>query len=146
MEEKYYTPDLEEFRDGFEFESFIIVKVKNPLPPMGEDSFIREWKNQIFNFNFFDKDGISLLFKQNTQWVRVKYIDKEDIENLGWTKHLSKYTLNDMELLFAENYSETYFNCLIQSKKEKGKTDVYFYGRIKNKSELKTLMKQLDIL
>jgi hypothetical protein len=76
MENKYYTPAIEEFHVGFEYE----ILHNN------------EWKKtSVFN----NSCGGDIIFeiKNMGHWdvvskPRVKYLDKEDIESLGWRPNL----------------------------------------------------------
>jgi hypothetical protein len=143
MESKYYTPTINEFYVGFEYEY---------LSSTG-------WKKVIIKDS---EDMCYLLFDINTDWlkdyediIRVKYLDKEDIESLEFIcigeannkveKEFQKF-IND-----EDNYLlETSFDneLTITFEKGFGITNDYtlFQGIIKNKSELKKLLKQLDIL
>jgi hypothetical protein len=71
MDNKYYTPKVEEFHVGFNYELLIL-----------DD--IQWWKETIVRkdnrFDCFD-DYL------NEKRIRIKYLDKEDIESLGF-----KYT------------------------------------------------------
>lgn len=69
---KYYTPKLSEFCDGFEFERFVITSEK--------------WVKEVFkigeeNYYFISKRFVKDL--QNGD-IRVKHLDQEDIESLGF--------------------------------------------------------------
>lgn len=124
MENKYYTPTIDEFYVGFECEQ----KIDN------------KWYEQICKDYY-----ISILtnesFKPDWNSFRVKYLDKEDIESLGWKwdKHKAGFkNKDDIHLIYwldednKEIVIEAYGECVFQ-------------GTIKNKSELKKLMKQLGI-
>lgn len=70
---KYYTPKIEEFHVGFEYE------YQDMLPHGGSV----DWFKGIFKTD----DSLELIFKSN-DWYdlpRVKYLDREDIESLGFT-------------------------------------------------------------
>lgn len=130
MSDKYYIPEIEEFHIGFEFE------ITNGY----------EWVKKVFS----KEDLKSFLYEQlengiNQQYIRVKYLDKEDIESLGW-KHsggkmlsgaMQYYDINKCRLYYAEHHPE-YLSINVME------TQV-FRGRIKNKSELRKLMKQIGI-
>lgn len=132
MEDKYYTPLTEEFYVGFEYE-------------------IRQadiWYKTLFQSNECLCDFI------NTDGYRVKYLDKEDIESLGWiyTKidsNILSFTKDKITLeLYPKHFSLP---------KERDRLPIViltdysvsssrlFLGTIKNKSEFKKLIKQLDI-
>ena len=160
--EKYYTPELEEFHVGFEFESnYILFRKGNKGDEWNKHILTKE--NTWF-WDAYENDAIETEF-------RVKYLDTEDIESFGWKRS---------SLLTSRRYSTVYF---IESKpsyahwtlevtnlakmKEDGKlssdkeeiNDVHikffhpddasgqtvFFGTIKNKSELNKLLKQLGI-
>ena len=136
-ESKYYTPEIEEFHLGFEFE----------VNYTGEG-----WLKEIFcsgtgkNIDSIAK-LVSFLGRTNFEDAyRVKYLDKEDIESLGFN-----YSKTDMDLWFNKDKYDLIYtpsnNWLCISYFSEYEEDVQlFYGIIKNKSELKTLLKQLGIL
>lgn len=136
--EKYYTPKIEEFHIGFEFEAL-----------NSNDWFFQEdisgWKkitlnqyNNRFHFNLSNIEG-----GIQVGWIRVKHLDKEDIESLGWKEEerncFSFYDYKESYLLFFPEQE--------QIRVEIGDNENCngFAGTIKNKSELKKLMKQMNI-
>lgn len=134
MENKYYTPRPYEFHIGFEFESNYLEKdwVKKKL--IIEDI--------AYFFDSYILDASALEF-------RVKYLDKEDIESLGWEFKNKELGILVNTLVFnKKKYSLHY---------ERGNYGIYilinddysdyrhFSGTIKNKSELKKLMQMLNI-
>jgi hypothetical protein len=121
---KYYTPEIEEFHVGFEYQFRI-----------GSS-----WVDMVYT-SAHGLEGRIL-----TDLVRVKYLDREDIESLGF-KYLKK-GWGDESLVFRLNKSvgyELYFrgrgSCHITNSNEK----VLFDGTIKNKSELKKVLKMIGI-
>ncbi len=140
---KYYTPALEEFHVGFEFEQFA-PKHQNDSETYNK---VACSKHILYNIVTYWKYNIS-------EDYRVKYLDKEDIESLGWIHsiHTSNqwYLIGeDIEftlVLYQNNevrITDKYPNGITQSDKED--KDI-FRGNIKNKSELSKLMKQLNII
>lgn len=139
MENKYYTPSIEEFHVGFECEiesSWGYVKGTYPL-------ILKEDTLTGFTLN---KLGESKTLKKVLSSIRVKYLDKEDIESLGWTDGeiygLSGYVLNyatedDYQMYYDEDNQFTQIY--------NWDAKIIFEGTIKNKSELKRLLKQLGI-
>lgn len=132
--EKYYTPDLSEFYIGFEYElqsDGIWFEVACDL--------VCDEISQI-------KEDI-----KNGQ-IRVKYLDKEDIESLGFEQNhgiigknrFIKHPLNDNDYTIM---LMTIFELVTIFKfKEIITNNVpLFFGTIKNKSELKKLLIQLGI-
>src|SRR6056297_302162 len=92
MDKNYYTPDIEEFHVGFEYE------VRNELK---KDS----WNNYHFDNKFLPlftslKDKLSIKNEIENRNIRVKYLDKEDIEDLGF-EHLG----NDRDIRENNGYS-----------------------------------------
>ena len=120
MENKYYTPEIEELRVGFEYEEDVHGNNK--------------WNKKIIkptNITQVCKDLLDdiRLSEENEYTFRVKYLTKEDIEECE--KKLENYSLN-IEYLFSEKY------CWI---KKSG--SISFSGKIKNKSELKQILKMI---
>ena len=134
MKDKYYTPTIEEFHVGFEYESSYLEDYDT-------------WKKEIIDtvdvgyfYSTYTGDAVPTEF-------RVKYLDREDIESLGfifvadewWHKtnigdnwQILKIGKNSYQITYGQN---EYID------KSKG----MFSGVIKNKSELKRLLKQLNI-
>ncbi|MES2395879.1 MAG: hypothetical protein V4549_07745 [Bacteroidota bacterium] len=127
----YYTPEPSEFHIGFEYE----INTLYPEKHIDGYGFI---KTVITTENYRQNmDCIHLLDR-----VRVKYLDHDDILSLGWKKtseiqNSSWYTLNEFCLIFSTTQNKIY----ISDKHDETK----FSGTIKNKSELKRLMNQLQI-
>jgi hypothetical protein len=130
MKNKYYTPEIEEFHVGFEvtynhFNKRIIHVIK-------EDEL-----------NYGDYQGVTDFYEIIKNEPLVKYIDKEDIESLGFKKsmtHNDWYDYkNERYWLYKENEKD--WRWIISDEE----SEVSFAGSIKNKSELKKLLKQLNI-
>ena len=124
MENKYYTPEIEEFHVGFEYEW---------VKPDRTETIKLECLNNI-GFLW----GITI-----PEGVRVKYLDQEDIESLGFKQSktdkywydskcgrywVHKESIDDWRWIISDEQSE-----------------VSFAGTIKNKSELKRVLKMLNI-
>jgi len=130
---KYYTPTIEEFYVGFEYE------VKK------EESWFRCFYSQgslVDIYYKYNDDLDSIDFEVDT--IRVKYLDQEDIESLGWRfekKHagLEEFQFTTDELSLDYNLESHYLRIAWY-----GDGDITrFSGTIKNKSELIKLLKQL---
>ena len=67
--DKYYTPSLNEFHVGFEYETY--------------NSYRKEWYKTILTEDNLEALG-SFWYNFLEAEHRVKYLDKEDIESLGW--------------------------------------------------------------
>ena len=149
MEKKYYTPELEEFYVGFEFESKRgaydgTVKTKEQF-----DS--EQWQYDFCSegdFVYIERALTGTNAKNGLCHLRVRYLDREDIESLGFDHDSTvegesffiKGNMIDGEIRLVFR-PEDMHNVDIES--EIGAGD--FYGTIKNKSELKKLLKQLGI-
>ena len=151
MEKKYYVPAIEEFHVGFEFEVF-----QNDT-----------WITTIFN----QDEVVSIFARINSKTiisdkVRVKYLDQEDIESLGFSKRIKnnwvgwkdfkgeinnpKYeyfgkftlhvpTMGDLYKIYVHRF-------LSEDPEIERESELVYKGLIKNKSELIKLLKQLNIM
>jgi len=135
---KYYTPTIEEFHVGFEFE------------------FLNNQNEWIFSNDFSldfaddDTDTVSEVERLlEVSKIRVKNLCREDIESENWELdscvekecfyiHKSSNLKNGtIRLVFREKEGSIEINC--------DKFGECFYGILKNKSELQKLMIQLNI-
>lgn len=154
MENKYYTPELEEFHFGFEFEC---------LDQYG-------WEKMIFGESKFhnpELDQYDEYFNKLAHAItRVKYLDKLDIESLGWKpfdtndkieykgfigiKEMFYATFHPLgKLILAKKYDRVSIYHPDYIRDGSGRFDGYATLvsnlLIKNISELRKLMKQLGI-
>jgi hypothetical protein len=147
----YYTPTVEEFHDGFEYDYKIVGG----------------WDDRIFDIGDFpstygNPDGLEILLKENR--VRVKHLDQEDILALGWWE---ENIVSESSRLFAtyqeyvrehKHTSGAYWSMVVKyygiGKKEiciryvctgGDVGEPLFRGNLLNKSELKRLMRQIGI-
>lgn len=124
QETKYYTPDIEEFHVGFECEAKVIEigwqhSVMSAVP-----EYVKDYLNK----------GV----------YRVKYLDREDIEGLGW-EYVKTVNQIGIGNIFIFKYNDYILNFIPS---DKGRIVIKDGGLnidliIKNKSELKRLMKQI---
>jgi len=157
--EKYYTPLIEEFHYGFQFE------YKHPLQVAGEEAewALYDWRSLMATITLHPK-GISIGgFSIKDECLRVKYLDVGDCEELGW-KHIGSQWYDLIEVpgklgywlyvRFRKCGDESFIKAYRYDPKEKNKDtegenyqeeDFLFSGNIKNKSEFKKLMIQLGI-
>lgn len=151
MTEKYYTPVIEEFHVGFEYEEYL-----------------GEWKKTQFvlSASKIENSIFDSMYEEGTKLIRVKYLDKEDIESCRWRdlKNLESekshenthgdifgFSVEFIEVGNLKFYHSKYK--LRRSTQTHGLRIVIsndlqmdiFNGFIKNKSELKRIMKQLNI-
>lgn len=122
---KYYTPKFYDLILGMD------VQVLNN----------EEWSTAEIN-SFTD---LSMVWQYiNKEWLRVKYLDVEDIESLGWNKKDPysyeketkdiKYKLSIGDL----DQEKGLFVCIYD-------VEILFYGYIKNKAELQKVQKMIGI-
>ena len=138
MENKYYTPSIEEFFIGFEYEE--------------EDSLEDDvWIKRTLDFNY----GWLEIPQDFANDKRVKYLDASDIEELGFTVVKTKGNSFESVKKFTftyDNYpSEGEYNIIVSGDKycviklkDIGETTL-FRGEIKNKNVLKQVLNMLNI-
>lgn len=132
---KYYTPTIEEFHIGFEYEeaSTIPTYLHWDKATWGKDP------NVEFEFLY---SGI------RDEHIRVKYLDKEDIESLGWVNRecanpdsiYQYFNIGEKSLVYTEGTHEVTIHLI-----EYDWDTCVFHGFIKNKSELSKVMQMLSI-
>ena len=141
MDTKYYIPDISEFHVGFEYEHchssirFVMLDLRTG-DRTNETEPKEIWEKSVFTGNEFDVWKSSFEFDDSLRdgQIRVKYLDKEDIESLGFTQTIEdQYYKDDFELLIDDDL-------FIQIIKDDG---FIFQGAIKNKSELKRILKMI---
>jgi len=124
---KYYTPDFTEFHIGFRFEHLANWEKHGGL----------KWRD----FTIEGRGDIPHRFDDDLKEFRVKYLDKSDIEELGW-KFDSKQS---NELLFYKGhksltiFDKTYVTIFNED------DSICFDGQIKNYNELFKLQNMLGI-
>lgn len=145
-EKKYYTPSIEEFHVGFEYESFVddpdVITapswIKVAIDHWVVDYLAYSWRKEI-----------------EDQRIRVKHLDQEDIESLGWA-HDKELTGHPKRFIIQMNDGTLWVLmlsvggwCMIESYRNVSpytEPKGMFRGHIKNKSELKKLMQQIGII
>ena len=127
-ESKYYTPEIEEFHVGFEYE----YKYND-----------KGWTQKVYEPHF-EVDKI-----EAEKYCRVKYLDKEDIESLGFEVKKEPYRwqfgkghINLTTAIYNSKSDVPHDRITISD----GRDDhTYFDGTIKNKSELINQLKRCGI-
>ena len=121
---KYYTPEIEEFFTlGLDYECYEL----------------NEWKKFKVGLNMLGVDFRPLRRMIDDGEIRVKYLCREDIESFGF-EHTDG---NDSFAFFKSGKWTMQFNighCYIHTGNEMLR---HFAGYIKNKSELKRILKQI---
>jgi hypothetical protein len=128
MENKYYTPETEEFVLGFEYQL-------KPSPLM-------DWENKKVKLDI-NLEAVDFHIKNNEGTIRVKYLDRDDIIDCKF-----KYINNKRDLVKDSVRVRTYIgeqfevpNIVIYKD-----SSLVFSGKIKNKTEFKKLLTQLGIV
>ena len=122
---KYYTPNIEEFHIGFEFED-----------SYGDGEYA---KNSIDQLNI--KDVISSFLDKEVD-IRVKYLDKQDLIELRFKPDPSGeryFELNGYQLYIGMHSK---YNITIYNDDE----IITFQGYIRNKSELQQVLKMIGVI
>ena len=132
MEPTYYTPDISEFHIGFAFE----VR-------FGGAWILFDWNESIAFDNVLEGVGVkwTLSEKFRTAEIRVKHLDRTDIEGVGWEYLTPICHTREGYSIIAQG--DNFYEILMEIT---GEEDVrLFYGTILNKSELIFQMKRLNI-
>jgi len=134
----YYTPELEEFHMGFEYEMYIpgtnFLYSKEVFRPLLVNGVV----------NTFDR-GLQ------KGWLRVKCFDKDDVTNLGypldeWFPGKGKYGGTYMiHVTPSMRITVSIKDIMRNGSGDFKKLDIIYRLKLKNKSELKKLLKQLGI-
>ena len=153
MDTKYYIPDISEFHVGFEYEHchssirFVMLDLKT-----GETSNETEpkeiWEKSVFTGNEFDAWKSSFKFDESLRdgQIRIKYLDKEDIESFGFehdqtTKDGSYFYSGT--LITENQWCINLKDFTIDIYDINSKSDFRFNGLVKNKSELNQILKMI---
>ena len=132
-EQKYFTPKEEDLRLGFEYEEYL--KYQN------------KWENRIITELSNDRDGgggfadIEFLISAYPQYVRVSFLNNEQIENEGWyfTQQIGNtlfFKKKDFELTFNNNYINI---------NNFGENDLGYWGQCKDVNTLRYITKLLEV-
>jgi len=162
LDNKFYVPELSEFHMGFEYERIEPVLVDKGWHKI----YTKQWVPKIADERYIMHYYGGWEFKRDLEdkLIRIKYLCKEDIVDLGFKYISSKYTERDAsgklvererngykkdlghyELLLSYFESTKYVLIRLVPEDEHNYCSTRFLGVIKNKSELKQLLKQLKI-
>lgn len=141
MENKYYKPDLEEFHLGFEYEA----ETTN-YPDKNN------WHPETFYLNKSHLDIVTINTLYNNK-VRVKYLNKEDIESLGFKEQSKNYYFKDApgslgywtDILLDVRWGLDKIVIKGFRVSLAHESEFLFQGKIKNKSEFKRILKQINV-
>lgn len=156
---KYYTPTIEEIISHIISERFIYMNYhpqQDVIPGiestnLGQLYFSDDIVDSLNSFIKMNdcktstKDG-SKVYSINPELYKIKYLDKDDIKDLNM--HITaeygnyiEFSRNSIKYLYNIEHKTLHIeNCISPNT-----AMVLFYGVIKNKSELKKLLTQLQI-
>ena len=162
MENKYYTPLIEELHVGYICE-WLQMKNKSELEL---DGVVKDtWQKYDYKFQGLSYRGFKELIKEKS--IRTKYLDKEDIESFGWefkelikgTFGIQKYSMANTKIQGCD--FDTWYNLHADFGYKEPSISIYtefrggmiytestsciFKGTIKSINELKLIMKWLNI-
>ena len=144
-EDKYYTPEIEEFHVEFEYE------YKSTKYYGWFDDSNGKWKKTEFSGGSIEDEGTevdSIEDKDNN--VRVKLLDREDIESLGYVYRRIIEDIYEEYTPIEYNTLPSTGNIILRNTKSSEvvcfkKLIRAFRGTIKNKSELKKVLKMIGV-
>lgn len=145
--EKYYTPIIDEFYVGFEYQSHEFSR---------DELGVKENNYDLWVDNVVDLNKLNFIstYPHCVYGLRIKYLNKEDIESLGFKLFngldvfeidIEKYRKRD-NLKCHIILRDTILILIGDKETPWSDWNVIFTGIIRNKSELVTLLKQLEIL
>jgi len=156
MENKYYTPTIEEFHVGFEFE-----ELEFPEDMLSIIQVEDNWKDRVWKPRIYSEMFLSLQIRLDQKELRVKLLDKEDIESLGFPLNCiynnklgfvnckDFKTIADSDNNIIEEKALQLYSIILEDNQKvtiRGWLHydvIYFQGTIKNKSELKQVLKMI---
>ena len=147
---KYYTPSIEEFHVGFEYE------LNTQSPQNYKDGY--GWvKTSIRTDNWRTNMDIVSSGKVDGERIRVKYLDRIDLESLDYemvSEHKFDYDQQDPEFTLLDKYEQHYLDndgneIFFTSAQFNDPPRIWLNGieyEIKNKSQLKLILQWTGIL
>jgi len=145
---EYYTPSIEELISFIVNEKYCFTKnEKNDVVKLVFES--GDIINLIYNFIKSNDCNSDSGYSINTELYLLPYLDKEDIESLGFEyipdddvfKRISDHTIHSSFIKFGNESHQL----IIDNGESYDTYDCWFNGTIKNISELKVLLNQLNI-
>ena len=140
MENKYFTPDIEDLCIGYECEynfaraytdefDFVKIGYKNVTPGKGG------YTNELTDMIHLIDDGAAA--------IRVPFLTKEQIQAEGWTKEKSYFIKNNIYLFFEDGM------LVIDSGNpfswEASDSEILFKGKCKDINTFRKICKLLEI-
>jgi len=137
MENKYYTPKIEEFNQGFRYEHYIPSK--------------EIWAKETFFLNDSHVNIVKYVDIQTEDTllkIRVKALDHDDIKEAGWEESYKEN--NEIYVCYKiKHFVLTKFNTcddiVIEDDEPFDETTTYFNGRIPNYNKLLEVMDMIGV-
>ena len=141
MENKYYTPKIEEFYIGFRFEFYrtLTTYIERQEPIVSSD-----WLEAVVSTDFPNITIPMIDAMLEKGHIRVKELDEADIIEAGWNQNENKSPSYCTDYLLGDEWRLDIFD------NERGIrimnfTEIRFFGIIKNYNELLKVMEMLGI-
>ena len=141
MENKYYTPKIEEFYIGFRFEFYrtLTTYIEGQEPIVSSD-----WLEAVVATDFPNITIPMIDAMLEKGHIRVKELDEADIIEAGWNQNENQSPSYCTDYLLGDEWSLDIFD------NERGIrimnfTEIRFFGIIKNYNELLKVMEMLGI-
>lgn len=149
MESNYYTPTIEEFYKGFEYEELEFVYTDKGWYTSKEQKWIaKTYQSLDTQSNYLEAWYLNERIKRGLyNSIRVKYLDRADIESLGF-EFRDKGTI--ASFIKSTNDLNLFYQILVDFNTHKtyvsNHNRYFFDGYIKNKSELVKVLKMIGVL
>ena len=141
---KYYTPSTEELRVGLEYETLREMKGGTMVP---KEEHIERWSKEVM-----DKWNLANILTSWPHIIRIKYLDTQDIEELGF-KYIPDLSEGDGNVRWYDLYEKGNISLLHWDYSDKDNkvvikrnNTIIFEGTILNKSELKWILTRVGVL
>ncbi len=134
-EQKYYVPEIEEFRFGFEYEIF---EDFDHLPK-------KQWHKQVYGENGTNPENMDFVSENRLKDFRVPFLSHQDIEECGWGNYAAPQGEYDHTWTKGNYELKSWFNNEVPTVRISQQRVMIFHGKIKNKNELQSVMKMLEI-
>ncbi len=132
MENKYFTPNIEDLYVGYECEI---------------NNIHGKWESITITFtnsnSFYKTDLAEVCLLVEDKYVRVPYLTKEQIEAEGWKPEQSYFRKNNLYLFFENNELEIEFGEPFTW--DASDSDVRYKGECKDINTFRKLIKLLGI-
>ena len=157
---KYYTPELKEFHIGFEYEfhgmttgGLVFMDFKNNKSSTVHEPTNKVWNKEIVNLDLMYSRSLSDIDKLIIdKKIRVKYLDKKDIESQGYIhKKYKQDEYSEMRIYIGKKFEVQFFgwDISVENKHLRGRIDIYlqdepfFRGTVKNISKFKEVLETI---